>query len=179
MSAYITAVGADIKALYTRIGTLASLNTTAKTDLVVAINEVLANEGTLASLSTTAKSSLVAAINEIFTSAAGKATINDTTQSASTTFSSNKINSEISSQIATALTGLINGADGSNDTLKELADRITAAVAADAGAVSAIASQSFTAPQKAQARTNIDAYGSVELGNPDTDLAALYVTAKA
>jgi hypothetical protein len=39
--------------------------------------------------------------------------------------------------------------------------------------------QSFTAPQKLQARENIDAYGSVELGDPDTDLAALYTTAKA
>ena len=175
ISALITAVGADIKALYTAIGSLASLTTTNKTSLVLATNELVTKIGNLTTLTTTEKSNLVGAINEIAASISGFATINDTAASGTTTYSSTKIDS----QIATAITALLNGADASNDTLKELADRITAAVAADAGAVSAIAVQSFTAPQKAQARTNIDAYGSVELGNPDTDLAALYATAKA
>lgn len=131
--------------------------------------------GTLASLSTTAKASLVASINEIVTALNAKTTINDSASSGTQTWSSNKIGTEISA----AITALINGSDSANDTLKELADRITAAVTADAGAVSAISVQSFTAPQKTQARANIDAYGSVELGNPDTDLVALYNTAKA
>lgn len=57
-----------------KIGTLASLSTTDKTDLVTAINEVLgiangAEEstaiGTLASLTTTEKSNLVGALNEV------------------------------------------------------------------------------------------------------------------
>ena len=54
-----------------KIGTLASLTTTDKTDLVTAINEVLAGTeestaiGTLASLTTTEKTNLVGALNEV------------------------------------------------------------------------------------------------------------------
>jgi len=61
-----------VKANATSIGTLASLSTTTKTNLVVAINEVdghadTANTsiGTLASLTTTEKTNLVGAINEV------------------------------------------------------------------------------------------------------------------
>ena len=52
----------------TSIGTLSSLTTTAKTDLVSAINEVdglTDGIGTLANLTTTAKTNLVAAVNEL------------------------------------------------------------------------------------------------------------------
>lgn len=48
-----------------KVGDLANLNTTAKNNVVAAINEVLANEGALSSLTTTAKNTLAAAINEI------------------------------------------------------------------------------------------------------------------
>lgn len=58
--------------LYNQDGTLSSLTTTVKTDLVSAINEVDANTdtnttniGTLGSLTTTEKSTLVGAINEV------------------------------------------------------------------------------------------------------------------
>ena len=54
-----------IEAVENEIGTLANLSTTAKTNIVAAINEVLANQGALSSLSTTAKTTLVAAINEL------------------------------------------------------------------------------------------------------------------
>ena len=47
-------------------GSLSDLSTTAKTNLVAAINEVLNNQGGLSSLSTSAKTTLVAAINELF-----------------------------------------------------------------------------------------------------------------
>ena len=49
------------------IGHIQDLNTTDKSNLVAAINEILQNCGDLDSLSTTDKSNLVAAINEIFT----------------------------------------------------------------------------------------------------------------
>lgn len=55
------------------IGLLSSLNTTDKTSLVNAINEVLNNEGTLSSLTTTTKTNLVAALNELVTSLSEKA----------------------------------------------------------------------------------------------------------
>lgn len=49
------------------IGLLSSLNTTNKTSLVNAINEILSNQGVLSSLTTSAKTSLVVAINELLT----------------------------------------------------------------------------------------------------------------
>ena len=61
--------GSDIPSLLTaienKIGTLTNLSTTAKNNLVAAINELVSNEGELSSLSTTVKTSLVAAINEV------------------------------------------------------------------------------------------------------------------
>ena len=49
----------------TKIGTLASLNTTEKGNTVGAVNEVLGDIGTLSNLTTTVKTSMVAAANEI------------------------------------------------------------------------------------------------------------------
>lgn len=50
-----------------KVGSLAALNTTAKTDVTSAINEVSNRTGSLASLNTTAKDNLVNAVNELFT----------------------------------------------------------------------------------------------------------------
>ncbi len=63
--ALATAIGTDVKTLTNGLGSLSSLSTTDKTNLVAAINEVLANEGLLSSLTTSAKTNLVAAINEL------------------------------------------------------------------------------------------------------------------
>jgi hypothetical protein len=61
--------------------------------------------GILANLSTTEKGNLVLALNEIKTLIDGlnPAEINDTTASTTSTYSSTKINAQISSAIATAL----------------------------------------------------------------------------
>lgn len=56
-----------------KIGDLADLNTTDKSNLVAAINEVISNAGDLTDLTTTDKSNLVAAINEVLS------TLNSTT----------------------------------------------------------------------------------------------------
>lgn len=127
--------------------------------------------GVLSSLNTTEKSSLVWAINELVTLISAKATINDSASSVSTTYSSAKI--------AQMFIDLIWGAGASSDTLKELADQIASNLANDAFAVSAWWTQSFTTPQKAQARANIWALSTTEIWNPDTDLVAIYNTAKA
>ena len=66
ISEKINAVNTDITEVEEEIGTLTDLTTTAKNNLVSAINELVANAGSLASLSTTAKTNLVSAINEIF-----------------------------------------------------------------------------------------------------------------
>jgi 23S rRNA pseudoU1915 N3-methylase RlmH len=177
LNALITSIGTDIKSLIQKQGDLVTLNTTSKSNLVSAINEVLTKEGDLSTLSTTVKSNLVVAINEVFSIAnSGANVIDDASTSANDkTWSVSKIKTEI----ALAITNLINGADGASDTLKELADQILALSQADAGLISAVSSQTFTPAQKSQARNNIDAYGSVELGNPDTDLVALYTLAKS
>jgi hypothetical protein len=36
------------------------------------------------------------------------------------------------------------------------------------------AAQTLTAPQKVQAKSNIDAYGNLEIGNPDSDFVATF-----
>ena len=93
LDALATAIGTDVKDIYTKQGNLATLDTTDQSSLVNAINEVLATGGS--------------------------------------------------------------------------PDAILYTV------------QTPTAPEQAIARTNIDAYGSVELGNPDTNLVTIYNTAKA
>lgn len=135
--------------------------------MVTASNALNARIGTLSALTTTDKSSLVAALNEVKTAVVGFASINDAATAGSSTWSSTKIQS----QITAAITALLNGADGANDTLKELADRITAVAQADAGLVSAVAAQSFTAPQQLQAATNIG------IGDPAWDYVPAITTA--
>ena len=151
----------------------------------LAIQNLTVAIGTLPSLSTTAKGNLVEAINEIFLLASsGAGIINDTlTASTVKTYSINKIKSEIA-QLKSDLLGGVPAA--AFDTLKEIADYIATDVSGGASMATAISNRvSYTnadnrsTAEKAQARANIDAYGVVELGNPDADLVALYTTAKA
>lgn len=66
-------------------------------------------------------------------------------------------------ELTQAVTDLINGADADSDTLKELADKITALAQADNGLVNATQAQSFTVEQQKQARTNIAALAEEDL----------------
>lgn len=62
------ATSSDLNDVNSKVGTLSSLTTTDKTDLVSAINELvgeLASIGNLSNLTTTAKTNLVSAINEV------------------------------------------------------------------------------------------------------------------
>lgn len=123
--------------------------------------------GDFAGLSTTDTSSLVAAINEVKatadSAAGGGVAINDAATNTTQTWSSNKIKTEITADIATALEG---------EDLSDLAAQVAANAAADAGLVSASAVQSFNASQQAQARTNINAVDADDVGNTDYDFAA-------
>lgn len=78
ISSLATRIGTEFKSVYAKIGTLSSLTTTNKTDLVSAINEVKASTGS------------------------SGAAINDTTPSGTTTYSSNKINSLDSATLTSA-----------------------------------------------------------------------------
>lgn len=124
--------------------------------------------GVLVNLNTTQKGNLVAAINEVHAALANASSIDDTLTSVTKTWSSTKITAEITSAIA----NLIGGADAANDTLKEVADRITALAQADNGLVSATQTQSFTSAQQQQARDNINVYSKAEIGDITFDYAA-------
>ena len=139
------------------------------TTLLKQVNNTLkSNQGDLLQLTTTQKSSLVAALNEVHASISSSSSISDGTTTTTNTWSSTKISTEITK----AVNNLINGADVSSDTLKELADKITALAQADNGLVSAKISQSFTAPEKLQARNNIDVYSKAEIGDINTNFVA-------
>jgi len=129
--------------------------------LVTAINTVASRVGTLTSLTTTDKSSLVSALNEVKASisASGGAAIDDAVTATTTVWSSSKTQA----QIVAAVTALINGAPGAQDTLAELAAQITALAAADTGLVSVNATQTFTAGQQLQGCTNLN------IGDPTTN----------
>lgn len=128
------------------------------------LNAAVGRIGTLASLTTTDKTSLVAALNEVkaLIGAAG-AQIDDLATSNSTVWSSTKTQA----QITAAITALVNGAPGAQDTLAELAAQITALAQTDAGLLSFAAAQTLTAPQQLQGCNNLG------IGDP----AHNYVTA--
>ena len=139
------------------------------TTLLKQVNSTLkSNQGDLTKLNTADKTSLVNALNELKTSIGNQTLINDSQATTANTWSATKINNEIT----TAITKLINGADVSSDTLKELADKIAALAQADNGLVSANQAQTFTAAQKLQARSNIDVYSKAEIGDINTNFAA-------
>jgi light-regulated signal transduction histidine kinase (bacteriophytochrome) len=152
------------------------------------VQALLAQDGNLANLSTTAKGSLVAAINEVLTVAqqAGQTAtglIDDTaTTSATKVWSITKLTSELAALKSDILGGVPATAF---DTIKEIADYIASDATLGTQLVDGLskrvrfdATQSLTLAEKSQARQNIDAYGSVELGNPDANLLSIYNTAK-
>lgn len=172
--ALATAVGGDIKIARVARGDLTALSTTAKGNLVAAINEVL----------TVANSA-----------AGGGVAINDAVGDGATTvtWSANKIYDELVAAIASLRTELTAGAGAALDTFAELA----AAINNDASFASTIATslsnrvrvdavQTFTGAEQIQGRDNIGAASAASvtaitaaLGNTDADLVSTYATAKA
>lgn len=161
VSALATRVGTEIKGVKGTVGTLADLSTDVKTNLVAAINEVdaalTALEGTVAS----------------------QTNIDDANVSAATTYSSQKIVSEITAAKQAVKDELLGGAGEAYDTLKELGelidtnkDAIDALEALAAGHVKYDGAQTLTSEQQAQARTNIGAASA-------TDCAAAKAAADA
>lgn len=147
------------------------------------IKQLVANQGNLASLTTTSQDSIVSAINElhVMVNSAG-IQINDAAGNGDTTvtWSADKIFDTIEIAKAAIKNELTNGAGAALDTLSELAAALgndanfASTVAADIGnRVRFDAAQTLTTPQQAQACANIG------IGDPETDLAAAYATAKA
>ena len=142
--------------------------------------------GTLSSLSTTAKSNLVAAINELHTAvqniSAGSAGINDTAGDGDTTvtWSANKIYDTIEAAKLAVKNDLTAGASTALDTLAELATALgndpnfaTTIATGLSNRVRFDAAQTLTAPQQAQACANIG------VGDPEHNFVTDYNTAKA
>ena len=159
------AIGADIKALNISQGALTDLDTTTKTSLVAAVNEL---KGIVNGLSG-------ALIND----AAGDG---DTT----VTWSAHRIFDAIAAASAALKNELTNGAGAALDTLAELAAALgndpsfAATIAAEiANRVRYDAAQALGAPQQAQARDNIGAQAAADVGNTDHDFVADYTAAKA
>ncbi len=164
-------IGGDIKGLRTSQGTLSALNTTTKTSLVAAINELVLMIGS-----------------------AG-ASIDDGAGNGSTTvtWSAYKIFDSIEAAKASVKAELTNGAAAALDTLNELAAALnndpsfaTTIAGEIANRVRFDAAQTLTSPQQAQARTNIGAAAASDvsglitgLGTYDRDYAADYTAAKA
>lgn len=148
--------------LATRLTDLATRIATEAKALRTLVN---GNAADLSALTTTSKTNLVAALNEVKSLIpSSTASISDGSTSGTTTWSSTKINAQINLAIA----DLINGAGSNSDTLKELADQITALAQADNGLVSFTAVQALTAEQKTQACANIG------IGEPDTDFVSTF-----
>ncbi len=152
------------------------------------VKTLLANQGSLSALSTTAKGSLVAAINEVQaiagTGTGGGAAINDTAGDGVTTetWSANKI----FDSIAQLRIDILGGASPAYDTLLELQVELEGQDSAVANILVALdnrvrfdVAQTLTAIQKAQGNANLGSASLVDIGNPDTDLVAVYTTAKA
>ena len=160
-------IGADIKALNLAQGSLSTLATTAKANLVAAINELktaLDNAGT------------------------GGVAIDDAAGDGDTTvtWSADKIHDTIEAAKLAVKNDLTAGAAAALDTLSELAAALNndpafaATIAAEiANRVRYDAAQTLTAPQMTQARANIGAQSAAAIGNPDRDLVADYNAAKA
>ena len=150
------AVGSDIKALTT-------------------------NQGTLSGLSTTAKSNIVAAINELHSTISSSVQINDTATNGATTvtWSADKIFDEIAAAKTAVTNSLTNGAAAALDTLNELATALgndpsfAANIATEiANRIRYDAAQTLTLPQQQQACANIG------VGDPDHNFLTEYAAAK-
>lgn len=151
-------IGSDIKLLVNRTGDMTSLLTTAKGNVVAAINELY---GLLGS---------------------SGAVIDDTAGDGATsvTWSVDKIHDMIELAKADVKNDLLGGASAAFDTLKELQDLITG----DETIVSALAVKvgekvSFAEPQTLTTGQRLQACNNLGIGDPEVDLVAAYTAAKA
>jgi len=180
LSDLITAVGTDIKQLRTWLtgsssGNLTALTTSDKSSIVAAINELdAAPGGTPPDASETVKGIVeLATLSEV---SAGSDALRAVTP-AGVRQERISLKDEI----------LGPGVPAALDTLDELA----AALADDANFAASTttalgnrvrvdtAAQGLSGTQQSNARTNIAAVGTTDIGNPETDLVAAYTAAKA
>ena len=138
-------------AVRAKVGT-GTLTTTAKADLISAINE------------------LVTSIGKVKTDLASKTEIDDSQSTTTNVWSASKTADAIATAATNVKNDLLNGAGAAYDTLKELGDLIDAnkdAIAAlqtiAAGHVRFDSAQTLTDAQKKQARDNIGATAAADI----------------
>lgn len=145
------------------------------------VKALRAERGNLASLSTTAKSNLVDAINEIYSIVGNGATINDSAGNGNTTvtWSADKIYDSIEAAKVAVQASILGGASAAYDTLLELEQLATSNSSTATALATAVnnrvrydAAQTLTTAQQLQACTNIG------IGNPESDFSATYSAAK-
>ena len=140
-------------------------------------NDVRAKTGNLANLTTTDKSNLVAAINELKAAVVSSSEIDDANIAISSTYSSSKIVTLLDA----LKTEILGGADAAYDTLLEIQQLLQNGTSGLDALLTAVnnrvrfdAAQSLTAPEQAQARSNIGAVAASDVGNTDTDFVAVF-----
>ena len=145
-------------------------------------NDVRAKTGNLANLTTTDKSNLVAAINELKAAVVSSSEIDDGNIATSSTYSSSKIVTLLDA----LKSEILGGADAAYDTLLEIQQLLQngttgldALLAAVNNRVRFDAAQTLTAPEQAQARSNIGAVAASDVGDTDTDFVAVFEGALA
>lgn len=145
-------------------------------------NTAKGRTGDLAALATVDKSSLVAAINELQAQFAGGGSIDDGQVSTGTTYSSDKI----VTLLAALKAEILGGADAAYDTLLEIQQALTDGDSGLTALLGAIndrvrfdAAQTLTEQEQAQARANIAAVASSDIGDTTVDLVAVFEAALA
>ena len=158
ITALATSIGADIKALKAADGDLTALTTTAKGNLVAALNEL---------------HGLIGSAGAVIDDNAGNGNTN-------VTWSADKIYDSIAAAIQALKTDIVGGASSAYDTLIELENFIKTNAGAAADLAAAVANrvryddaQTLNTAQKLQACQNIG------IGDPEHDFLADYVAAKA
>jgi capsid protein len=138
------------------------------------------NSADLTGLNTTAKGNLVAAINEVLAAASSAGAINDAAASATTTYSSN----EIIARLTALKNEILGGAASAYDTLLEIQTALQSDDSDISGLLAAVgnrvrfdAVQSLTAPQALQARANIGAQEAAAIGDPEQNLVTAFEAA--
>lgn len=143
------------------------------------VKQIFAKQGDLSQLSTTAKSNLVAAINEVLVEAQ-KSEIDDAVTSSTKTWSSQKISTTLATAVANAKDEILGELPPESlNTIRELADALqnnenfgSQVLNAIAGKVSFTEAQNLTEAQKLQARTNIGAVSAADVANVTDALQA-------
>lgn len=168
---------------------LSALNTTAQNNLVAAINEVLAaigsaagiDDGVIGTGTTWSSTKIDAEIDDaradLGADIAAKPSITDAATNTTSVWSSQKT----TDYVISVRDALVGGASAAYDTLIELQNAlqsddtdIAALTTAVGNRVRFDAAQTLTAPQQAQARTNIDAASATDVGSTTTNYVSTF-----